>query len=296
MRIIIVYNPQAAHGRTKKILPRVNALFEEKGIDVDIHMTQYPKNGIEIVKEINFAEYDGIIAAGGDGTLFEVINGYFLNPGKKRIPIGILPIGTGNAFAKDLYVDSSKWEDAVDVISLNRPKKVDVGRVKTQGKEFYYMNILGLGFVSDVTKTAYRLKFFGNISYTLGVLYQTAFLNPHQLTIELDGKKLTRENIFVEISNTRYTSNFFMAPAAKIDDGFLDVTLLKKTTRRKLLKAFPKVFTGEHVNLDIVETFKARHIKIATDIPKVLTPDGEIFGETPLEIDCLEKAVEIFAG
>ncbi|MCK5059257.1 MAG: diacylglycerol kinase family lipid kinase [Candidatus Aminicenantes bacterium] len=296
MRIIIVYNPQAAHGRTKKILPRVNALFEEKGIDVDIHMTQYPKNGIEIVKEINFAEYDGIIAAGGDGTLFEVINGYFLNPGKKRIPIGILPIGTGNAFAKDLYVDSSKWEDAIDVISLNRPKKVDVGRVKTQGKEFYYMNILGLGFVSDVTKTAYRLKFFGNISYTLGVLYQTAFLKPHQLTIELDGKKLTRENIFVEISNTRYTSNFFMAPAAKIDDGFLDVTLLKKTTRRKLLKAFPKVFTGEHVNLDIVETFKAQHIKIATDIPKVLTPDGEIFGETPLEIDCLEKAVEIFAG
>ena len=107
---------------------------------------------------------------------------------------------------------------------------------------------------------------------------------------------MTRENIFVEISNTRYTSNFFMAPTAEIDDGLLDVTLLGKANRRQLLKAFPKVFTGEHVNLDIVETFKAKHIKIATDIPKILTPDGEIMGETPLEVECLKKAVEIFAG
>ncbi len=86
-----------------------------------------------------------------------------------------------------------------------------------------------------------------------------------------------------------------MAPAAKIDDGFLDVTLLSRVTRRKLLKCFPKVFTGEHVKLDEVETFQAKHIKIETNIPKVVTPDGEIYGESPLEVDCLEKAVEIFA-
>ena len=296
MKVFIVYNPQAAHGRAKKFLPQIKALFMDKGIEIDIHMTKYPKNGIEIVKEIDFTSYDGIIAAGGDGTLFEVINGYFLNPCLKRIPIGVLPIGTGNAFARDLYVDTGKWEDAIDVISLNKHKKVDVGRFKTRGKEFYYMNILGLGFVSDVTRTAYKLKFFGNISYTIGVLYQMVFLKSHQLTIELDGEKFDRENIFVEISNTRYTSNFLMAPQAKIDDGFLDITLLGKATRRRLLKAFPKVFTGEHVNLEEVETFQARHIKITTNIPKVLTPDGEIIGESPVEVDCLEKAVEIFAG
>lgn len=295
MKIFIVYNPQAAHGRVKKLLPRIKTLFKDKRIEIDIRMTEYAKHGVEIVKELNFADYDGIAAAGGDGTLFEVINGYFLNPGSKRIPIGILPIGTGNAFARDLYTDN-KWEEAIDVISLNKPKKVDVGRFKTQGKEFYFMNILGLGFVSDVGKTAYKLKFLGNISYTLGVLYQMTFLKSHRITIELDGEKFNRENIFVEISNTRYTSNFFMAPQAKIDDGFFDITLLGKATRRQLLKAFPKVFTGEHVHLDIVEIFKAKHIKIDTNIPKVLTPDGEIFGETPLQVDCLKQAVEIFAG
>jgi YegS/Rv2252/BmrU family lipid kinase len=271
-------------------------LFKDKGIEIDIHLTKYPNNGVEIVKEIDFTSYDGVVAAGGDGTLFEVINGYFLNPSLKRIPIGVLPIGTGNAFARDLYQDVSKWENAIDIIALNKPKKVDVGRFKTQGKELYYMNILGLGFVSDVTKTAYRLKLFGNISYTLGVLYRMIFLKSHQLTIKLDGKKIDRENIFVEISNTRYTANFLMAPDAKIDDGFLDVTLLGKASRRRLLTAFPKVFTGEHVHLDEVETFRAKHIEITTDIPKVLTPDGEIIGESPVEIHCLHKAVEIFAG
>lgn len=296
MKIIIVYNPKAAHGRVKKILPDVKALFKEKGIDAEFRMTEYQYHGMEIVKEIDFKDYDGIISAGGDGTLFEVINGYFLNPGSKRIPIGVLPIGTGNAFARDLYPADGKWEEAVDVIGLNKPRKVDVGHFKTQGKEFYYMNILGLGFVSDVGKTAYRIKFLGNVSYTIGVLYQMAFLKTHHISIELDGKKYERENIFVEISNSRYTSNFFMAPGAKIDDGLFDVTLLGKANRRQLLKAFPKVFTGEHVDLDIVETFQAKHIKIETNIPKVLTPDGEILGESPLEVECLEKAVEVFAN
>lgn len=296
MKIFIVYNPRAAHGRTKKMLPRVKKLLMDKAIEFDIHMTEYPTDGIEIVKKIDFTAYDGVIAAGGDGTLFEVVNGYFLNPALKRIPIGILPIGTGNSFARDLYPETGKWEQAIEAIRLNKTKKVDAGRFKTMGKEFYYMNILGLGFVSDVSNTARRLKWLGNFSYTLGVLYRMIFLKTYHITIELDGKKFTRENIFVEISNSRYTSNFFMAPRAKIDDGLLDVTLLGKATRRRLLKAFPRIFTGEHVNLEEVETFQAKHIKISTDIPKLLTPDGEIFGESPLEVDCLEKAVEIFSG
>ena len=85
-----------------------------------------------------------------------------------------------------------------------------------------------------------------------------------------------------------------MAPDAKNDDGFLDVTLLGKITRRRLLKLFPTVFTGEHVKENEVETFKAKKIKINTDIKKILTPDGELIGSTPVEIECMHQAVEIF--
>lgn len=293
--MLLIFNPQANGGRAKKILSDILLKFETKNIDIEVKLTEHRKHAMELVSEADFDQYDGVLAAGGDGTLFEVINGYFQNKSKKRIPLGVIPVGTGNAFARDLDLTNEKWSEAIDIIAVNKPRKVDVGHYKIDKGDFYYLNILGLGFVSDVTKTAHGMKkVIGNLSYTVGVLYQTTFLKTHHLTIEIDGKKLERENIFVEISNTRYTSNFLMAPKAKIDDGFLDVVMLSKVTRRKLLSAFPKIFTGEHILLQEVEEFQAKKIRIETDVPKILTPDGEIYGQTPVEVECLHHAVEVF--
>lgn len=294
MKILLIYNPEAAHGRTKKFLPKVLSLFESKKIEYDLEVTGYPGHAVEIVQEADFSRYDGVAAAGGDGTLFEVVNGCFHNPSVKRIPLGVLPIGTGNAFARDLDLDFSRWEEAVEMIAQAKTRKVDVGVFQTGGKKYYYLNILGLGFVADVGETAHKLKFVGNIAYTFGVFYQMVFLKTHHLNIEIDSNVLERENTFVEISNTRYTSNFLMAPKAKIDDGLLDVTLLGKLSRRRLLQCFPKIFTGEHVQMKEVEVFQAKKIRIETDVPKVLTPDGELIGTTPVDVECLYQAIEVF--
>lgn len=104
---------------------------------------------------------------------------------------------------------------------------------------------------------------------------------------------LERDCIFIEISNTRYTANFLMAPNAEIDDGRLDIMILKKLSRIKLLKSCPKIFTGEHIHMEEVETYQARNIKIITDFPKILTPDGEVLGITPIEVECLYQQVEV---
>ncbi len=85
----------------------------------------------------------------------------------------------------------------------------------TEGEPGYFLNILGLGIVADIGATAIKMKSLGNISYTLGSLYHILKLKPYQVKLEIDGQILERENIFVEISNTRYTANFLMAPAAK---------------------------------------------------------------------------------
>ena len=294
LKILLVYNAMAAHKRAKKILPEVEAKFDANDIAFDLKITDYPEHATDIVRHADFSRYDGIVSGGGDGTLFEVINGYFKNPNQGRIPLGVLPVGTGNAFARDLELDASRWQEAVDVIGLNKPKNVDAGLFRTHGQDYYFLNILGLGFVADVGKTAFKLKVFGNVAYTFGVLFQTIFLKAYQLKLEVDGKTLERENIFVEISNTRYTSNFLMAPDAEIDDGFLDVTLLRKITRRRLIQCFPKIFTGEHVLLDEIEQFKAKKISIITETPKVLTPDGELVGITPVTVECLHQAVPVF--
>jgi YegS/Rv2252/BmrU family lipid kinase len=294
MKVLLIFNSHAGHGFAGKMLSRVEASFNDHAIEFDLQLTNYPGHGIEIVKNADLSMYDGLVAAGGDGTLFEIINGYFQNPANIRIPIGILPIGTGNAFARDLHLDRTNWNDAIKIIADQKTRKVDVGKFHSHGQDYYYLNILGLGFVADVTAIAHKLKIFGNVSYTLGVLYRTIFLSADRMTIEIDGQHFERECTFVEISNTRYTANFLMAPNAILDDGFLDVTIAKKLSRRRLLHCFPMIFTGEHVHLPEIETYQAKHIRIESAKPKVLSPDGELIGITPVEIECLQQAIEVY--
>jgi diacylglycerol kinase (ATP) len=294
MNILLVYNSYAGHKRAGKLLHQVEAGLTERGVGFDLARTDYPEHAVSLVREADFDRYDGIVAAGGDGTLFEVINGYFQNPSPKKIPMGILPVGTGNAFARDMGFDIENWKEAADIIAGGKIKNVDVGRFSTHGQTYYFLNILGLGFVADVTKTAHKLKIFGNIAYTFGVFYQIVFLKSFPTSVEADGKTFEGRNIFIEISNTRYTSNFFMAPGAEIDDGFLDVTLLGKASRRRLIQCFPKIFTGEHIHMKEVTHFKARKISITTEKPKVLTPDGELMGITPIDVECLKQALPVF--
>ena len=294
MKVLLVFNPMAAHKRAGKLLPEIEAGFSKLNISFDLRLTDYPEHAVDIVREAEFDSYDGIAVAGGDGTLFESINGYYQNQSKRKIPIGVLPVGTGNAFARDLELQTFQWKEALEIIQKNKPRKVDAGYFTTHGQKYYFLNIMGLGFVADVTKTAHKLKLIGNISYTIGVLYQTIFLRSFKLQMEADGKTIEKESVFVEISNTRYTSNFLMAPNAEIDDGLLDVTILSRLNRRRLLQCFPKIFTGEHLEMDEIEQFKAKKIVIETDKPKVITPDGELVGISPVTVECLHQDVPVF--
>ena len=295
MKILLVYNPFAGHGRAKNRLTYIESLFNKYQIEFDLALTEYPEHGIDITSKADFSKYDGIVAAGGDGTLFEVINGYFKNTSEKQIPIGILPIGTGNAFARDLELKQTQLEEAIEIISNKKIRKVDVGKFITHGEPLYFLNIIGAGFVVDVNKTAKLFKVFGNFSYTIGVLYRILVLKFSKIELEFDGKTIETDSTFIEVSNTRYTgADFLMAPSAKIDDGLLDITLVKKISRLRLLKGLTKIFTGEHIRFEEIDTFKTSKIRIEYNQPKILTPDGELLGITPVEIECLKHAIEVF--
>ncbi|NJD22092.1 MAG: diacylglycerol kinase family lipid kinase [Melioribacter sp.] len=295
MKIFYLNNPASGNKNGAKYFSLINKEFDKRNIEYESVQTEYAGHGTEIIKHLTFEKYDGIAVSGGDGTLFETINGYFANKSSKRIPVGVIPIGRGNAFARDLDLHPEKWQEAITAIANGKTKKVDVGFCKTPQEQFYFINILGLGFVTDVASTAFKLRALGHFSYILGVLYRTISLKPFSLRMEIDGKKIERENVFAEISNTRYTGkDFFMAPNAVIDDGLLDVILLNKLTRIRLLQCLPKIFTGEHVKLKEVECFKARKIKVVASPPKILTPDGQLIGNTPIEIECLSRKLEVF--
>jgi diacylglycerol kinase (ATP) len=295
MKIFYLNNPAAGYKNGKKYFPLIREAFKKRAFEFDSAQTEVAGHGITILRELNFNIYDAIIVSGGDGTMFEALNGYFANSSKKRIPFGVIPIGRGNAFARDLDLIPSQWEEAINAVQSGKTKKVDVGTFITNGEVYYFLNILGFGFVADVAATAQTLRKFGDLSYLLGVFYQTMALKPYHLTIEIDGRTFERENVFVEISNSRYTGkDFLMAPSAKLDDGLLDITLLNKLSRVKVLQCLPKIFTGTHGTMKEVEMFQAKQVKIKTSSPKLLTPDGQLMGSTPIEVKCLPGALEVF--
>lgn len=293
MKILLLVNPVAGRKQGRTTANRALELLEEKGISAELRYSEFGGHLVQLAEAAVKESWDAIVAVGGDGTLFEVINGMMTGDDTLPIPLGIIPVGTGNSFSRDLNIDG--LETAVAKIAKANARKVDVGKYQSSEGIRYFINILGFGFVADVANEARKYKRRGALSYVIGVLVITARLQSYRLEMEIDGQKYTRDNCFVEISNSTKTGgDMLMAPGALIDDGYLDVTVLNKISRRGLLAAFPKIFKGTHVNLPEVEVFKAQNIVLETETPKILTPDGEIRGTTPLRVSVLPQKLKVF--
>ena len=296
MKLLIIFNPSAAYGRSVKKLADIKARFGQLGIDTKFMPTTHPGHGSELVATTDLSGFDGVVAAGGDGTIFEVLNGLYRHPKPVRIPLGMLPIGTGNAFARDLGLQPDEWPKAIDLLHRARTRQVDVGHVRSADRSYHFLNIVGMGFSVDAGISALKLKFLGNTAYTLATLWQVLKLKTYPLVMEIDGEMVRSENVFVTISNTRYTgTHFLIAPDAVIDDGLLDVTILEGLSRRRLLKLFPTIYAGRHVEYQEVSTHKAARISICSPQAMLLGPDGEFCGHSPVEITCLHQDLTIFS-
>jgi diacylglycerol kinase (ATP) len=295
LKLLIIFNPKAAYGRSANKLAAIKAKFEDLRITTEFLPTTHPGHGKELVASTDLSEFDGLVAAGGDGTVFEVLNGLYTHPKSARIPLGLVPIGTGNAFARELDLQPAAWSDAIDLVHRGQTRQVDVGFVKSEDSSYYFLNIVGMGFSVDAGRLAQKLKFLGNTAYTLATLWQVLKLKSYPLVMEISGEVLSSKNIFVTISNSRYTgTHFLIAPGAVIDDGLLDVTILKNLHRRRLLKLFPTIYYGRHVEYEEVSTHKATRINICSPEAMLLGPDGEFCGHSPAEITCLPRDLTIF--
>ncbi len=294
MRVLLVANPRAAHCRARAAVEGQLALFARAGVDLELVWTRAPADATAMVRDGDLGGFDAVVAARGDRPVLEVVNGHLAPPAGERPPLAVLPVGTGNSFCRDLELGPRPVAEAVRRIAAGRSRRVDVGRFCWAGGDTFFVNILGLGFVSDVSVTAHRLKWLGSLSYSVAVVLETIRLAAAPLTLEVDGVRHDREGVFLEVANTRYTGgSYLMAPAARFDDGLLDVVLATTMGRVRLLSAFPKIFSGAHVTLPEVETWQAKEIVVTTPESKLLAPDGEILGTTPVAITCLPGALAV---
>ncbi len=299
--LLIIFNPHAGSGRAKSYLSLIESYLQRQEIHYQLVKTTGSGHAKSIIETTDLTQFDGAVAAGGDGTLFEVVNGLMTHTVGKRIPFGVIPVGTGNAFSRELKLMPTDWQKGIDIILKQQPIPIDLGHAKMLDSAFYFVNIIGMGFVVNAGQTTLKIKKLGQSAYTLATLWETAKLKTHAVKLTLldsDGQAETinEELVFVEVANSRYTgTSFLMAPEAKIDDGLLDVIILKKISRLKILSLFPTIYSGKHVNYKEVESRKVKAITIETTLPLPLMPDGEFIGKTPVTITCLTHVLKLFS-
>jgi len=295
MRLCLVVNPNAGRKKGHEVAQRVGGLLSSAGHLVEEMVSVAPGGIREVAETITPADWDGIVAVGGDGTLFELVNGLLARNPSVPVPIGQIPVGTGNSFLKDFSIETV--EDAVACVTSGRTRRVDLGHCTHASGAYHFVNLLGAGFVSNVAARARRYKWLGSASYVRGVLEEVARLRATRMRLTVDGTTYEREGIFVEVCNSRFTGgNMMMAPGASVDDGLLDVIVANRMSRRTLLRLLPTIFSGKHVDSPFVEVFRGRHVDLRTESPMALTPDGEIIGSTPIETRILPGALEMFGS
>lgn len=296
-KLFAVFNPGAANGRARRWLGDIRAGLERAGFDATLEVTEHAGHGTELVRGASVERFDAIAAIGGDGTLFETLNGLMLHAPNRRPPLGLIPLGTGNAFSRDIGLAPDQWREGIELIARGTTRKVDVGRLECRGFAGFFLNIAGIGFVTRVGRTSARLKVTGRMAYTLGTLRHCLFLRSHPLELEIDGHAIRQDSLFLEVANSRFTgTSFQIAPAARIDDGWLDMVLVRRLSRRRLLRLFPTIYSGRHVEHEEVTTLQGREIVIHGPGGLEFTVDGEFCGATPARIRCLPAAIEIFAA
>jgi YegS/Rv2252/BmrU family lipid kinase len=290
--MVIIANPKAGHGRGAQSLSQVEAYLADRNIVHQTAVSERPGHVTEIAAEAAGRGESPIVLVGGDGTLFEAVNG--MARAGRFVPVAQIPVGTGNSFIKDLGIQSV--EDGLRALTGGRKRAVDIGRVRSAAGEYHFVNLVGAGFVANVTSLASSFKLFGDLSYKIGVMLELVVLRAMPCRLVVDGKESVRDAHFVEVCNSRKTGGeMIMAPSAEVDDGLFDVVVARAMSRGTLLKLFPLIFTGEHVKDPHVEVLRGSRISVTFEPPQRVTPDGELLGRTPLDIEVVPRALEVFS-
>ena len=295
MPLALIANPAAGGCKGSRLIPRLEFLLRHHSIDYQLFISQHHGHAMTIAEMLPPQRFDGIVSIGGDGTNFHMLNGLLKNHDPSSLPpLGIIPVGSGNSFARDL--DIFNTADGIRALIRGNTRPVDVCRFTQTGAAWYFINLAGFGFVTDVAHTAHQWKRWGDFSYVVGVFLRTLNLGVHHMALTLDDTRIEGENCFVEFCNSRYTGGrMLIAPDAKIDDGLMDVVVVGPLNRSALLATFPKIFQGSHGRHPSVRFYRTKRALVITDPPKMLLPDGELFGSTPTDITVLPGLVRYFA-
>lgn len=286
----VIYNPTAGREAFKRDLPAVLEKLEQAGYETSTHATT--GEGDASLASIHACEqkFDLIVAVGGDGTINEIING--IAKEEYRPKVGIIPAGTTNDFARALNIPRNLLK-ATDIIVADKSMHIDIGQVNDQ----YFMNIAAGGELTELTyEVPSKLKtVLGQLAYYVKGMEMLPFVKPTHTRIEYDGEVIDEEIMLFLISNTNSVGGFEkLAPDAKINDGYFDLLILRKTNMAEFIRIASQVLRGAHLNDPNIIYTQAKDIKVMPSDRMQLNIDGEYGGLLPGEFHNLKQHIEFF--
>ena len=293
-KFYLIVNPQGGRKNGPGLLEEIRPLLENAGLELKIIETEFGGHALELAHQIDLDGFDGIVVIGGDGTMHEVVNGMLTRQDKKKLPIGLIPGGSGNSLMVDLGLVNPL--DAANAIVLGHTRKIDVAEMKVDNATTFAFNIIGWGLATDVGILAEKWRWLGPARYSIvSLLKVLRGTTARSAKLLLDDKEIVDEFTLVMACNTRYTGNMKIAPNAKLDDGLLDVVVVRHgASRLKLLSLLNRIYEGTHIENPLVEYYTASQFSLVPDQDDILNIDGELSGSTPIEVKMRQGAFEMF--
>lgn len=293
MKHLFIINPAAGKGKTLRLVPVIEKIFEERKEDeFFIEITKGTSHATEIAKKYSEIGEYRIYSVGGDGTLNEVLNGM----ANSSSSLAVIPSGTGNDFIKSIYKygKNEKVEDILLKVVNGKEKHIDLCEVNDR----YFINIASIGFDAEVAYNTIKLKrlpfISGQLAYILGIMLTLFNYKSYSLTLDIDGRIIKLEGLLAAVANGNYYGGGInVAPEAIVDDGLFDICAIEKVSRLKILRLFPKVIKGTHAEIKEVSFYSGRRVKITSTDEIAFNIDGEITKGREAEFKIIDNGIRI---
>jgi YegS/Rv2252/BmrU family lipid kinase len=292
---VFIVNPVSGSGKGKNTWLKLEPVLRVRQINYSVYFTKGPKDAIAIVKEVlTDTKLKAIVAVGGDGTVHEVAQELI----GTDIPLGYIPAGSGNDFARALKISNNSTKALERILSF-QPCKIDVGQIN----QIYFINGAGIGFdgaVAKLTNDTKRKRWLnhlrlGRFIYLVNALKILYTFRPTNLMLTIDGQSYFFYNVWmVAVSNIPfYGGGMMICPKANQSDGFLDICIVKDINRFQFLMNLTKVFQGKHVNQLGILMKRAKEICIKSQDPLPVHTDGEFYRNSPVLIKVLDRVLHV---
>ena len=302
---LVIVNPNAGGGKCGKDWPFINEVLLQKGFSFDYVFTRRRFHAIILTRNYIIQGYRKIIVVGGDGTLNEVINGIFAQKkcASGDISIGMIPVGTGNDWAR-MFAIPGDYSEAANIIMAQNVMLQDAGKVlfniKNRLFNRYFINIAGTGFDAIVAKKTNDLKDKGKsgaLLYFYNIFISLLYHRSSGVTITIDGNTFIDEIFSLNVGICKYSGGGMMqVPNADPTDGLFDITIIRKIGRFSVIWNLGRLYNGSIINHSKVRSMRGKTISINANTPVFLETDGESLGHTPFEFNILPGSIKIIMG